>query len=165
MLALLLIDHRVAFLALAALLIAAAIPLAIAWARLLPEEPPPFPIEPGSFPNIEQERRPEPSATPKGDLILSVVLLICLTLAYAIRFPGFPKAALMHWLDGVVSGPTEYWLVLCARIFVIAAAVAAIAYAIRRPGPFRIPLASAAALVLILWFLAPLLNVALVYSQ
>ena len=159
MLALLLIDHRVAFLALATLLIAAAIPLAIAWARLLPEEPPPFPIEPGSFPIIEQERRPERSATPRGDLILSIALLICLTLAYAIRFPGFPKAALMHWLNGVVSGSTEYWLIVSARTFLLVAAGAAIGYAIRRPGPFRIPLAAAAALVLILWFVAPLLNV------
>ena len=160
MLALLLIDHRVAFLALATLLIAAAIPLAIAWARLLPEEPPPFPIEPGSFPNIEQERRPEASTTPRGERILSVAILICLTLAYAIRFPGFPKAALMHWLDGVVSGSTEYLLIFSARTFLLVAAGAAIGYAIRRPGPLRIPLAAAAALVLILWFVAPLLNVA-----
>jgi hypothetical protein len=160
MLALLLIDHRVAFLALATLLIAAAIPLAIAWARLLPEEPLPFPIEPGSFPIIDQERRPEAPATPRGDLILSVAILICLTLAYAVRFPGFPKAELMHWLDGVVSGSTEYWLVVSARTFLLVAAGGAIVYAIRRPGPLGIPLASAAALVLILWFVAPLLGVA-----
>jgi hypothetical protein len=164
MLALLLIDHRVAFLALATLLIAAAIPLAIAWARLLPEEPPPFPIEPGSFPIIEQEPRPEASATPRGDLILSVAILICLTLAYVVRFPGFPKAALMHWLDGVVSGSTEYWLIVSARAFLVVAAGAAVAYAIRRPGPLGIPLASAAALVLILWFVAPLLNVAFLFT-
>jgi hypothetical protein len=158
--ALLLIDHRVAFVALATLLIVAAIPLAIAWARLLPEEPPPFPVEPGSYPVIEQERRPELPATTRSDLILSVALLLCLTLAYATRFPGFPKAALMHWLDGVVSGSTEYWLILSARTFLLVAASAAIAYAIRRPGPLRIPLASAAALILILWFVTPLLNVA-----
>jgi hypothetical protein len=164
MLALLLIDHRVAFLALATLLIAAAIPLAIAWARLLPEDPPPFPIEPGSFPIIEQEPRPGASATPRGDLILSVAILICLTLAYAVRFPGFPKAALMHWLDGVVSGSTEYWLIVSARAFLVVAAGAAVAYAIRRPSPFGIPLASAAALVLILWFVAPLLNVAFLFT-
>jgi hypothetical protein len=164
MLALLLIDHRVAFLALATLLLAAAIPLAIAWARLLPEEPPPFPIEPGSFPNIEQERRPEPSATPRGDLVLSVAILICLTLAYAVRFPGFPKAALMRWLDGVVSGSTEYWLIFSARIFLLVAAGAAIGFAIRRRGPLGIPLAAAAALVLILWFVAPLLNIAFLFT-
>jgi hypothetical protein len=164
MLALLLIDHRVAFLALATLLIAAAIPLAIAWARLLPEEPPPFPIEPRSFPVIEQERRPGASPTPRGELILSVAILICLTLAYALRFPGFPKAALMHWLDGVVSGSTEYWLILYARTFLLVAAGAAIGYAIRRRGPLGIPLAAAAALVLILWFVAPLLNVAFLFT-
>jgi len=164
MLALLLIDHRVAFLGLATLLIAAAIPLAIAWARLLPEEPPPFPIEPGSFPIIEQERRPEASSTPRGDLVLSVGILTCLTLAYAIRFPGFPKAALMHWLDGALSGSTEYWLIVSARIFLFVVAGAAVTYAIRRPGPLSIPLAVAAVLVLVLWFVAPLLNVAFLFT-
>jgi hypothetical protein len=164
MLALLLIDHRVAFLALATLLITAAIPLAIAWARLLPEEPPPFPVEPGSYPIIEQERQPELPATSRSDLILSVALLICLTLAYAIRFPGLPKAALMHWLDCAVSGSTEYWLIISGRIFLLVAAGAAIAHAIRRPGPLGIPLAAAAGLVLILWFVAPLLNVAFLFT-
>jgi hypothetical protein len=164
MLALLLIDHRMAFLALATLLIAAAIPLAIAWARLLPEEPPPFPVEPGSYPIIEQERQPELPATSRGDLILSVAILICLTLAYVVRFPGFPKTALMHWLNGVVSGSAEYWLIVSARAFLVVAAGSAIAYAIRRRGPLSIPLAVAAALVLILWFVAPLLNVAFLFT-
>ena len=66
----------------------------------------------------------------------------------------------MHWLDGVGSGFAEYWLIVSARIFLLVAAGAAIADAIRRPGPLRIPLASAAVLVLILWFVAPLLGVA-----
>src|SRR5580704_12262571 len=112
MLALLLIDHRLAFLALAALLIAAAIPLAFAWARLLPEEPPPFPIQPGSFPTIDQG--PQQPAR-KRDLVVSIALLVCLTLAYLIRFPGFPSAVLLRWLNTLVSAPVEYWTVFAAR--------------------------------------------------
>ncbi len=163
MLVLLLIDHRIALLALVTLLIAAAIPLAYAWARLLPEEPPPFPIEPGSFPAIDQEP-PESSAAPKRELIVSTALLICVTLTYLIRLPGFPNAILLGWLNAIVSGPAEYWTLFSARLVLIAASCAAIIYAPFRPGPLRIPLATAAALVLLLWFLSPLLRAALLSS-
>jgi hypothetical protein len=162
MFALLFIDHRLAFLALAALLIAAAIPLAFAWARLLPEEPPPFPIQPGSFPTIDQG--PQQPAR-KRDLVVSIALLVCLTLAYLIRFPGFPSAVLLRWLNALVSAPVEYWTVFAARTFVIASSGAACVYAALRSGPLRIPLAAAAALVLLLWFLGPVLQVALLSSS
>jgi hypothetical protein len=161
MFALLLIDHRLEFLALAALLIATAIPLGFAWARLLPEEPTPFPIQPGSFPTIDQESLPQHPATRSRDLVVSIVLLVCLTFAYLIRFPGFPNAVLLRWLSAIVSAPVEYWAIFAARIFVIASAGAACFYAALRPGPLRIPLTIASALVLLLWFLAPLLRVAL----
>jgi hypothetical protein len=162
MFALLFIDHRLAFLALAALLIAAAIPLAFAWARLLPEEPPPFPIQPGSFPTIDQG--PQQPAR-KRDLVVSIALLVCLTLAYLIRFPGFPSAVLLRWLNALVSAPVEYWTVFAARTYVIASSGAACVYAALRSGPLRIPLAAAAALVLLLWFLGPVLQVALLSSS
>jgi hypothetical protein len=162
MFALLFIDHRLAFLALAALLIAAAIPLAFAWARLLPEEPPPFPIQPGSFPTIDQG--PQQPAR-KRDLVVSIALLVCLTLAYLIRFPGFPSAVLLRWLNALVSAPVEYWTVFAARTYVIASSGAACVYAALRSGPLRIPLAASAALVLLLWFLGPVLQVALLSSS
>jgi len=163
MLALLPIDHRVALLALAALLLAAAVPLAYAWARLLPEEPPPFPIEAGSFPTIDHEPPQETPLKRKRDLIISVSLLICLTVAYLIRFPGFPNVVLLRWLN--TFAPTEYWTIFAARIFVVASAIAASVYAVLRPGPLRIPFATAAALILVLWFLAPLLRVALLSAS
>jgi hypothetical protein len=165
MFALLLIDHRLALLALAALLIAAAIPLAFAWTRLLPEEPPPFPIQPGSFPTIDQELPSQQPAARKRDLVISIVLLVCLTLAYLIRFPGFPSAVLLRWLNTLVSAPVEYWTVFAARTLVIASTGAACVYAALRPGPLRIPIATAAALVLLLWFLGPVLRVALLSSS
>lgn len=161
MLALVLIDHRIALVSLAALLIAAAIPLAYAWAALLPDEPPPFPIEPGSFPAIDQQPGPVEPAKPKRDLILSATLLAWLTLMYLIRFPGFPNAVFIRWLDANVPAATAHGLLAFARIFLITAAGAAILYAVLRRSPVRIPLATAAALVLLLWFLAPLLSVAL----
>ena len=165
MYALLLIDHRVAFLALAALLIVAAVPLAYAWARLLPEDAPPFPIEPGSFPTIDQGPALEEPATPKRDLIVSVALLVCLTLAYLIRLPGFPTTVLIRRLGAIISGPAEYWTIFSARVFLVATACAALVYATLRPGPLRIPLMTAAALILLLWFLAPLLRAALLSAS
>jgi hypothetical protein len=165
MLALLLIDHRVAFLTLAALVIAAAVPLAYAWASLLPEEPAPFPVEPGSFPSVDEEVVLERASKSGWEFLVSVILLSCLTLAYAIRVPGFPSGMMTHWLDAVVSGSTEYWLLLSARIFLLVASVAAGGYAALRPGSLRIPLLAAAVLVLLLWFLAPVLRLAMLGSS
>jgi hypothetical protein len=153
------IDHRLAFLALAALLIAAGIPLAYAWARLLPDDPSPFPIEPGSFPSIDEESPRQAPVVRERDII-SISLLVCVTLAYLVRFPGFPSGTLLRWLGDFASGTTQSWVILSVEIFLIAAAVAALVYAALRPGPLRVPLAAAATLVLILWFLAPFLNAA-----
>ncbi len=156
----LMIDHRLAFFALAVLLVAAGVPLAFAWARLLPEDPPPFPIEPGSFPSIDEERPHQAPAAPKRDL-MAIPLLVCVTLVYLVRFPGFPRTVAVHWLDTIVSPSTTLWIVFAVRIFLIVSAIAAAAYAAFRPGRLRVSLATAATLVVILWFLAPLLNVAL----
>ena len=48
-------DQRAAFVALIVLVVGAGIPLAFAWARILPEDAPPFKIEPGSFPSVDLE--------------------------------------------------------------------------------------------------------------
>ena len=159
MLALLLIDPRVALVALVALLVTAGVPLAFGWARLLPEEPPPFPIEPGSFPSVDEEVKPELPRKPRWEPILSVILLGCLTLAYVIRFPGFPNARLVRWLDAM-SGSTEHWVFVSARVVLPVVSTAAGVYAALRPGSLRRPLLAAAVLVLLLWFLAPGLRLA-----
>jgi hypothetical protein len=154
------IDHRAALVALMGLLVAAGVPLAFGWARLLPEEPPPFPIEPGSFPSVDEEVTQEPSSKPGWGPTLSIILLGCLTLAYVIRFPGFPSARLARWLGGMVSGSTERRLFVSANVVVPLVGVAAGVYAAFRPGSLRIPLLAAAVLVLLLWFLASMLQLA-----
>jgi hypothetical protein len=152
------IDHRVALVALVGLLVAAGVPLAFGWARLLPEEPPPFPIEPGSFPFVDEEVPPSGKASRKP--FLAVTLLACLTLAYVIRFPGFPSARLVRWLGAMVSGSTAHWLFVSANVVVPVVSVAAGVYAAFRSGPLRVPVLAAAVLVLLLWFLAPMLQLA-----
>jgi hypothetical protein len=153
------IDPRVALVALVGLLVAAGVPLAFGWARLLPEEPPPFPIEPGSLP-FADEKAPL-SGNAWWEPILAVILLGCLTVAYVVRFPGFPSARLVRWFGALVSGSTEHWLFVSANVVVPVVSVAAGVYATFRPGSLRVPLLAAAVLVLVLWFLAPMLQLAL----
>jgi hypothetical protein len=141
-------DHRLAFLLLAGLLVGSGVPLAFGWARLLPEERPPFPIEPGSFPSVDEEVVQEPSGKPRWEPMVSVILLSCLTLTFAIRVPGFPSARLAHWLF------------VSARIVLPVASAAAGVYGALRPGSLRVPLLAAAVLVLLLWFLGPVLQLA-----
>jgi hypothetical protein len=153
-------DHRLAFLVLVGLLVGAGVPLAYGWARLLPEERPPFPIEPGSFPWVDEEVGQEPSGKPRWEPAVSVILLSCLTLTFAIRVPGFPSARLAHRLGSMVSSSTEYWLFVSARIVLPVASAAAGVYGALRPGSLRVPLLAAAVLVLLLWFLGPVLQLA-----
>lgn len=155
-----LMDHRVALLALVALLVAAAIPLAFAWARVLPEEPPPFQIEPGSFPSVDLEPPQEVSARPERSG-LAIFLLVCVTLGYVLQFPGIPRDAALRWLNTVLSDPTATWVALGIEAALMAITGFAAGYAILRPGSLRTPLGMAAALVLILWLLGPLLRLAL----
>jgi hypothetical protein len=153
-------DHRLAFAALVALLIAAGTPLAFAWARLLPEDAPPFPIEPGSFPSVDHEiRHVEPSR--KKDYWIAAPLLVCLTIAFVFRVPGFPSSTFLAWIGATVPGVHEHWSVIAVHVFIAFVAVGAGIFGALRPGPLRVPLIAAGALTLALWFLAPLLQTAM----
>src|SRR5260370_1424600 len=81
------IDHRLALVAFAALLIAAAAPLASAWARLLPEEPPPFELPPA--PSSAEQTPSNRETRRKGDPF-AIFLLLCVTLSFLLKFPAFP---------------------------------------------------------------------------
>jgi len=153
-------DHRVAFIALVALLIGAGVPLAYAWARLLPEDPPPFPIEPGSFPSVDHEAPREQLGRTK-DVLLAAPLLFCLTFAFAFRVPGFPSGAVLAWIGRVIPETSGQWNAIAAHVIVALLAVGAGAFGALRPGPLRIPFIAAGALTLILWFLGPVLQTAM----
>jgi len=154
------IDHRLAFFALAALVVAAAIPLAFAWVRILPEDRPPFEIEPPSYPAVELEPPQEPAPDSKRSPI-AIALLVGVTIGYILQFPGFPRDAALPWLNSILPRSATAWVPIGANALLIVTAGCAACYAILNPGPLRLPLTTAAALVLILWFLAPLLRLAL----
>jgi hypothetical protein len=156
------IDHRLAFFALAALVVAAGIPLAFAWTRVLPEDRPPFQIEPPSYPSVELEPAKAPPGEPTRNPI-AIGLLICVTVAYLVQFPGVPRGLIVDWLYTHFEESVD-WIVAGAKIMVIMTGGWAIYYGILKPGPLRWLLISAAALVLILWQVAPLLRMALLAS-
>jgi hypothetical protein len=155
-----LMDHRVALFALVTLIVAAAIPLAFAWARVLPEEPPPFQIEPGSFPSVDLEPPQEVSTRPERSA-LAIALLVCVTIGYVLQVPGVPRDAAVRWLNTILSGSTALWVTFGTEAALVVTASFAAGYAILRPGPLRTPLGMAAALVLILWLIGPLLRLAM----
>jgi len=158
MFAIVLIDHRLALLALAALLLAAAAPLACAWARLLPEEPPPFEVAAAGPP--AEDLAPNWKRAVKKDRF-AVFLLVYVTLSYVLRFPGLPLAASLQWLSTLLPADYFNWTVLGGRWFFVVVPGLAAAYSALRPNPVRIALIIGGLLVLVLWLVTPALRAAI----
>jgi hypothetical protein len=153
-------DHRLAFATLVALLIAAGTPLAFAWARLIPEEAPPFPIEPGSFPSVDHEAPPPEQPSHKKDYVIAAPLLLCLTIAFVFRVPGFPSITVLGWIGGTIPGLDAHSSAIIVYVLVALIAIGVGVFGALRAGPLRIPLIACAALILLLWFVGPLLQTA-----
>ena len=153
-------HDRTAFVALVALIVCASIPLAYAWARVLPEDAPPFKIEPGSFPSVDIEPAHPPAKGRKADLI-SLALLVCVTLTYLARFPGIPVVAITQWIQSALPGSGSTWLLLATKDFLVIGTGLAACIATVRPGPMRVPLVVAAAMALTMWLLVPILQSAM----
>ena len=158
MLAIVLMDHRLALVALALLLIVAAAPLAYAWARLLPEERPPF--EAAGTGTVPEEVAPGGKTAPKKDRF-AVFLLICITMSYLVRFPGVPLAPTLQWLSTLLPADYLNWAVMGARAFFVVVPGLAALYSALRQNPVRIALAIGGLMVLALWLLSPLLQKAI----
>lgn len=149
-----------AFLLLSALVIGAAIPLALAWARVLPEEPPPFRIDraPKSR-TSEYAHRPE-GQNPRRDP-LAIALLLSVTFSYAQQLPGFPRNFSLDTLPTVIPQDAFGWIEFGLIWFFVTVPGFAAAYSLVRPNFLRIPLIAAGVLVPLLWLLAPPLRAAL----
>jgi hypothetical protein len=156
-------NQRAAFVVLIVLVVGAGIPLAFAWARILPEDAPPFKIEPGSFPSVDLEPT-APARNPKRDP-LSIALLLCVTITYLVRFPGMPVAAVLHWLDGSTSGATVSSLLIATRVVLLVGTGLAACIAAVRSTRLRAPLIAAAGLTLLLWLLGPILQIAMLSTN
>src|SRR5713101_2014167 len=147
MFAALVLDHRLAFLFLAALNLGTTVPLAFGWARVLPEEPPPFATAEDSL----RRRRNEP---PLKKLMserrdpFAIVLLLCVTVSYACQLPGVPRSMGFDSIPTMIPHSRSGWIEFAAISFLL-------------PNFLRVPLIAAGFLVLLLWLLAAPLRAAL----
>lgn len=151
MYAFLLLDPRVAFVLLAGLIVGAAVPLAIAWARLLPEERPPF--------EIENPRRQLPQAVvsiylsespPRKFDLVAIVLLVLLTVAFAAQFPGVPRIEALNGLPDHLPQASE-WFEIALPCLLLLVCVIAILYGALRRTFLRMQLIVGGSVVLLLW--------------
>ena len=152
------LDHRLALVALVLLLLTAAAPLAYAWARLLPDEAPPFEL-PHNPPPAEQPS-PNPETRRKNDPFV-VFLLFGISRSFLLKFPGLPVAAALQWLSARVPPDYFTYLVLGARVFFLAMPGLAVVYSVIRPNPVRMQFILAGVFVALLWWLSPMLRAAL----
>ncbi len=151
-----LLDPRLAFLLLCTLLLAAAVPLAIAWARLLPEEPPPFRIHRALSYRVFGPAYTRESQNPPRDYF-AVFLLFLVTLSFLCQVPGLPRDADFLALPALLPTGASGWLKFGLVWFFASVPGLATVYSFFRPNFLRLPLIAGGIFVLLLWLLkAPL---------
>jgi hypothetical protein len=154
MLAAFLLAPKLAFFLLTALIVGAAVPLAIAWTRLLPEELPPFEID------DPWRRWPVPPIIPRSDRavgrsdIVAIVLLVLLTVAFAVQFPGVPREPALNSLPDHLPQASE-WFEIALPSLLLLGCLAAIAYGAFQRSFLRLELIVVGGMVLILWAMGP----------
>jgi hypothetical protein len=164
MFAVIVLDHRLAFVFLCALVLGAAVPLAMAWARVLPEDAPPLASPGVSSQGSKEELPAEESRTEKKDPF-AMVLLFIVTLSYVLQFPGLPADTALHWLSTLMPETRLNCGLLMGRAFFVVTPGLAACYSVLRPHSLRVPLIGAGILVLLLWILEPILLAAMTSSS
>ena len=154
-------DRRLALFFLALLIVSAAVPLAFAWVRILPQDAPPFAPGQSSRPRDPQAAIYLPEDLAPRDPF-AVFLLACVTLSYILKFPGLPLDAALRWLATLIPERSLSWIALAAHAFFVVVPGLAACYSAIRPNPVRVPLIAASILVLLLWLLGGSLHSALV---
>jgi hypothetical protein len=158
-----LLDPRLAFLLLCILLIAAAIPIAFAWARLLPEEQAPFRFHRSSE-RATGDLTPAPEQADSRRDPFAVVLLVCVSLSYLWQLPGLPRDFVLLRMAPYVPEPWLNGLVLFIKGFLVVMPGAGAVYSIFRRNQIRAPLIAAGILVPLIWLALPWLRAALAAS-
>lgn len=121
------IDHRLALVLYALLLLAATAPLVIAWLRLLPPEPEPFAAS-GEKPNRD-----------KRD-VFAVFLLVNITVSLLLRIPGVNVHVLLPLLTKWLEPEWAKHIVMVGLIWFGFIGGLAVAYSLIRNNPLRWPL-------------------------
>ena len=139
------LPPRVAALLMMALLVGAALPLALAWVRILPPEREPF-----SRPDL-----PRPQA-PRRDRF-SIFLLLNVSLTMIAAIPRFADTLHLDSLLRLFPRPWVEQTEMIFSIWLIFVPALAAAYSAVRPNPIRKHLILGGVLVLALWLLSPTL--------
>jgi hypothetical protein len=67
----------------------------------------------------------------------------------------------LAWAGRTIPGVSEPWSVIAVQVIIGLIAIGAGVFGALRSGPLRFPLIAAGVMILILWFLAPLLQTAM----
>ncbi len=121
-------DPYLALFAVVLLLLSPAVPLAVAWARLLPAD------DPGERVAVDSS---------------SVLLLGGMTLCYVAQLPGVPLELLQGWLSSRLPADWFDGLRIAGKFLTVFVPAYAAAYAYFHRGPLRKPLLWAGILVLV----------------
>jgi hypothetical protein len=158
MFAVVVLDHGLAFVFLCMLVVGAAVPLAMGWVRVLPEDEPPF-----ASPEVSSQGSTEEAKTRKHDPF-AIVLLTIVTFSYVLQFPGLRGDAALHWLATRMPETWLSWILLAGRAFFVVTPGLAACYSVVQPNSLRAALFSSGILVLLLWLLQPMLFAAMTAS-
>ncbi len=127
---------RLALVCWCALLLGAAMPLAIGWARIVPADDPEERVSHDRF---------------------AIVLLVLVTLSFLLQLPGFSSSTIERWLGAVMPQPLARQIFSWGAVFFAVIPGPAAMYVILRPSPLRRPLIASGILVPALWLVGPYL--------
>jgi hypothetical protein len=138
------LNPRLAAFFMIVLLVGAAIPLALAWTKILPPEREPF-----SRPDLQR---------PKARLdFFALFLLINVSLSLLAAIPRIADTLHLDSLVRLLSSSWAEQLTIVALIWLVFVPALAAAYSAVRPNPIRPNLIVGGILVLALWLLSPTL--------
>ena len=145
-------DARLALVLFVLLMLGAAGAIVLGWLALLPAEREPFAV-----PGEARIKKPRDA--------FAIFLLVNLSLAVMLRFPGFSGTPLSFYLAAIIPPEWSDHALMIAFIWFGFVSGLAVVYAAVRANPIRLPLIVGGVLTLILWLAGPWLLAAIAGAQ
>lgn len=133
------LDPRVALVVFLFLLLGAAIPLVLAWYKLLPDEPDPF----------DEEDHPEPKPFPHDKF--AIFLLANVSISFLATVPGVLKLFPFAWIEKIIPENWSEHVASGAMIWLIFVPLLAVAYSAVRTHTIRKWMMFGGVLTFLLW--------------
>jgi hypothetical protein len=145
-------DARLALVLFVLLMLGAAGAIVLGWLELLPAEREPF-----AAPGEARIKKPRDA--------FAILLLMNLSLAVLLRFPGLSGTPLSFYLATIIPPEWVDYALMIGFIWFGFVSGLAVVYAAVRANPIRLPLIVGGVLTLILWLAGPWLLAAIAGSQ